>query len=157
MKLHLGVVDVPYVALEPPGAYKKRIKAGKHPGAGHKTTGDVADILEAKYHVMEIFWQLHEEENVRDLTVGMRDALETLMVGGPLHLDPFAEAESLIEGRFRRFLTDKEMDRLGYPGVPTKASLKGVSHRFKRKRGPARPSFVDTGLYEAAFKAWSET
>jgi hypothetical protein len=49
----------------------------------------------------------------------------------------------------------KEMDRLGYPGVPTKASLDGVSHRFKNKRGaPGRPSFSDTGLYEDSFVAW---
>jgi len=51
----------------------------------------------------------------------------------------------------------KEVEKLGIPGVPTKAALRGVNHRLKhpyRRRG-ARPSFVDTSLYMSSFKAWA--
>ena len=109
MRLHLGVLDVPY-------------KQGSN--SSPETTGDVAEILENRYHPIEIFYEEHAN----------------------------------IETRFRHFLSQKEMDSLGVPGVPTKAALAGVSHRFKHpyaKRAP-RPSFIDTGLYEASFRAWVE-
>jgi hypothetical protein len=69
-----------------------------------------------------------------------------------------AEGEGEIEAAFRQFLEQQEMDGR-VDGVPTKASLKGVSHRLKRpnaKDNPTRPSFIDTGLYSASMKAWTE-
>jgi hypothetical protein len=138
-KLHLGVFDIPYVDVK------------------DKTTGDVANILEAKYHPMEIFYQLHEEEIAQDIAHGFQGALETLLMGGPLNLANTMHAStSRIDERFKDFLTNKEMEGLGYPGVPTKAALEGVSHRFKKKRGSRRPSFVDTGQYQASFHSWME-
>lgn len=136
MILHLGVVDVPYV------------------DEGGKTTGDIAEILEAKYHVMGIFYEQHKEDIARALEVSVQGALENLLLGSPIGSNSLGSAESEIKHLFSRFLESKEMDTLGYPGVPTQASLKGVSHRFKRKRGPVRPSFIDTGLYETNFAAW---
>lgn len=135
MKLHLGVTELPYA----------------HEGL---TTGDVAGFLEDKYHVMEVFFETHQKEIAGYLGESLKGALETLMMGGPGGLQ-FSSAGEDIKARFREFLYMKEMDALGYPGVPTKASLKGVSHRFKNKRGtPGRPSFIDTGLYENSFTAW---
>ena len=147
--LHLGVVEVPY-GHEPPAAKTKK-KTQQITG---ETTGDVASILEAKYHVMEIFWQLHGQELADGLTRSLLNSLEALLMGSPVTQDPFGGALGEIEDRFKQFLTLKEMDSLGYPGVPTRASLLGVSHRFKNKRGSPRPSFVDTGLYENSFKSW---
>jgi len=46
------------------------------------------------------------------------------------------------------------METLGYPGVPTRAALMGVNSRLKKRRGKRRPSFRDTGLYQASFMAW---
>ena len=70
--------------------------------------------------------------------------------------DPFADAMSHGEALFRTFLEQKDMDGL-VGGVPTAASLAGVSHRFKRRKGtPGRPSFVDTGQFSAAFKMWAD-
>lgn len=136
--LHLGVVDVPYA------------------DAGGKTTGDVAEILEAKYHVMRIFFQLNDKKIVKYLEDGVRGHVENIIMGGPASGAPFAEGLGKIESRFRDFLSRKEMDSLGYPGVPTAAALRGVSHRFKKpgsRRAP-RPSFVDTGLFQSSFRAW---
>lgn len=141
MKLVFGVVDFPY-------------QQGSNSGA---TTGDVAEILEAKYHVMEHFYEAHKEDIARNLEESLSDAIEAVMMGAPSQ-NPFLAGASEIETRFRHFLSQREMDSLGYPGIPTKAAQKGVSHRFKHpyaKRAP-RPSFIDTGLYEQSFRAWLE-
>lgn len=158
--LHLGVVDVPYA---PPQQAPR--KAPKRPGKARArrarqnqniTTGDVAEILEAKYHVMEIFYEEHQADVANDLAESMKNAVESLLLGAPPSLDPFGAATSSIENRMKQFLSNREMESLGYPGVPTMAALMGVSHRFKNpyKRRAARPSFVDTGLYMASMKAW---
>lgn len=151
--LHLGVADVPYGP--PPSKGKK-----KPPKSTGITTGDVAEILEAKYHVMRIFFEMHDEEVINYLGDGLKDALEALFSGAPISLDPFGEGCSKIEDRFKQFLSQREMERLGYPGVPTKAAIKGVNHRFRHPYASAnmrRPSFIDTGQYQASFKAWVTT
>lgn len=144
--LHLGVIDMPY---------------NEAPGVGHnsrktpnETTGDVAEILENKYHIMEVFFEEHKEGIAQDLEVSLAGALENLLMGAPARVAPFGQASAKIENRFKKFLSEKELDRLGIPGVPTKASLMGTSSRFKGKKGTPRPSFIDTGLYENSFKAW---
>ena len=145
--LHLGVLDVPYT--DSTGATKTAKVA-----VASETTGDVAGYLEAKYHVMEHFFELHGAEIAEDLVQSLSDAFEDLVSGAPAGLDPFGAATSAIEQRFREMLTKKELDALGYPGIPTKASLEGVNHRLKSKKGAPRPSFIDTGQYQASFKAW---
>jgi hypothetical protein len=84
----------------------------------------------------------------------MLGAFETRAMGGPV-VDPYASAGQNIENAFRQFLSLKEMDKLGVPGVPTQAALEGRSKRFKSGKGPApRPSFIDTGQYQSTFRAW---
>jgi hypothetical protein len=134
--LHLGVIDQPY-------------------SEGTKTTGDVAEILEGKYEVMGHFADKHEQDIATDLETSLEGALENLLLGAPPAQNPFAQAESAIDNRFKQFLSLKEMDTLGVPGVPTLAALAGKSKRFKKGYGPKpRPSFLDTGLYQANFKSW---
>lgn len=156
--LHLGVVDVPYVKNEPVRSRNKRLKRQEHPSGEHVTTGDVADILEDEYHPMEVFFELHGQDIADRMAASIDGAMENLLIaGGPVTADVFGDLTSGIEDDFKAFLTNKEMDALGYPGVPTQASLKGVNHRLKHpyaKRNKSRPSFVDTGLYQASFKAW---
>lgn len=135
--LKLGVVDMPYAAQ------------------GGQTTGKVAEILERKYHVMEVFSEIHHDDIEAALITSMQDAVDTLLMGGPA-TDPFAAAGSEIESEFRKFLTSQEIERMGIPGVPTQAAKDGVSPRFKRGRGPRRPSFISSGLYESSAKAWVE-
>jgi len=158
MKLHLGVIDQPYAA--PPTKKGKRPKV-----AGGQTTGDVAGWLEDRYHVMEVFYELHKDDIAKDLEDGLRGTLESLLMGAPPAVNAFGSAESAIDDRFRKFLDDREIEGLGIPGVPTKAALWGVNHRLKNphqtrrqfrgyRRRKSRPSFIDTGLYQSSEKTW---
>ena len=133
MKLHLGVLDVP----EPEG----------------NTSYGVAMILEEKYQLFSNFAQAHEQDIADNLSESLAGALETLMQGGTV-VDPFAAGTSQIDQEFRTFLDTEEMARLGVPGVPTKAALRGKSIRFKRKVGARRPSFIDSGVLQTSFTSW---
>lgn len=157
--LHLGVIEVPYVDKEKPMSTASRMKKGlKRPEhANELTTGDVAEILEDQYHVKEIFYELHKEDIAKDLANSVAGALETIMMGGPQDVDPFGGATSKIDERFSDFLTNREMEQIGYKGVPTLAAIEGVNHRLKHpysRKNPRRPSFIDTGLYQASSKSW---
>ncbi len=142
--LHLGVIDIPY-------ADEKGV-----------TTGDVAEFLEDKYHVMGAFYGRYEGKIANALANALAGALETVRMGGPLSGKPFATAESEIAADFKHFLSSSEIETMGIEGVPTKAALDGKSKRFKRGRnkgktglpGVRRPSFIDTGLYQASFVDW---
>lgn len=152
--LHLGVVDLPYQNDPEPTNRPRKKKTAGGPAV---TTGDVAEWLERKYHVMEHFAELHMEDVVAlALENSLQGALESVLMGAPTHLDPFGGATSAIEDAFKRFLSQKELDQLGYPGIPTRASIEGISRRFKSRRNPGRPSFVDTGLMATSFRAWVE-
>jgi hypothetical protein len=153
--LHLGVVDQPYRHIGPGyrGRGKKRRKAAM---IGSKSTYEVAMILEAKYHIMETFYEAHQTEIVQAMIDSYEGATETVLMTHQLS-DPSGSGIAAIQAMFNKFLDEKEIERLGVPGVPTLAAIHGVSHRFAhpyaRGRGP-RPSFIDTGLYEASFRAW---
>jgi hypothetical protein len=161
MVLHFGVNDIPYTVnprtapLRPLAKPSRRVRKPRQlrlPFYADPTTGDVAEWLERRYHVMEFFAKKYEAKIGDLLADSMRGAIENLMLGAPASNNPFGTAESKIEETFRKFLDNREMD--GQPGVPTKASLKGVSLRFKRKRGPVRPSFIDSGQYQTNMRAW---
>jgi cytochrome P450 len=147
--LHLGVIDVAYTFTPPPAKGRRRRAV-----ASTVSTGDVAGWLENRYHVLENFFQLHGEDVADDVAKSLKGAVESLMMGAPATIDPYGSATSEIESRMKMFLTDREMEKISYPGVPTQAAQRGVNHRLKVKRGPRRPSFVDTGLYLSSLKAW---
>lgn len=155
--LHLGVIDLPYAdasSYREVGAKKPKTMPDKETST--ITTGDVAEILEAEYHVMEVFYTLHEEFVAEQLTDSMLNAFESIELGAPVGLDPTGDATAAIAQRFREFITNKEIESLGIPGVPTKAAQEGHSRRFKNpyKKRKSRPSFLDTGLYVGAAIAW---
>ena len=137
--LHLGVNDIPY-------DYK---------GSEGRSTGDVAEILEAKYNVMGVFFEVHGQEIAKHLAEAATDALENLLSGAPVPAHPFLSGETEIQKMFGRFLDLKEMDGRAV-GVPTKAALAGVNHRMAHPyaKRDERPSFVDTGLYANSMRAW---
>lgn len=162
--LHLGVIDIPYAThvAEPQRRVAVRFKKGQKPRgftappAGGETTGDVASYLEDKYHIMEHFFELHQDEIAEDVAKAVVGQLESLLMGAPASTDPFAEFTASLQTRFKKMLDAQELDKLGFPGIPTGAALRGVSHRFKHpyaKRDP-RASFIDTGTYQSAFIAW---
>lgn len=146
LTLHLGVNDI----------------ARTHDNKG-MTSGDLAEILEAKYHVMEVFYHLHEQDIATALAESGKNALEAVMNGtAPATLDPWGAATSSIELMFNVAIDMKEFDNV-IPGVPTQAAKDGTSARFKKikpgkkkrskKRGE-RASFYWSGQYENSFRAW---
>ncbi len=107
---------------------------------------------------MEVFAEDVGGEAIGEaLAHSVAGAIENLVSGAPATISPTGEAESEIESAFRHFIVQEEMAGLGVPGVPTAAALKGINHRLRHpyaKSNPRRPSFVDTGLMLANFKAW---
>lgn len=146
MKLNLGVDDVAYTE-------KGQVT----------TTGDVAEILEDNYHVMRTFAELHDQDIADALADGMAKVLEAIGRGDPVPTDlsqALVRPMGQIETEFRDFLDRDEMGAILPASQQSQAALKGVNHRKKRpyvKANKARPSFIDTGLYQASFRAWIES
>lgn len=161
--LHLGVIDQPYQEYRAPQkvGQAKKGKANKphkpKSDAATKTTGDVAEILEDKYGVMDTFAFMRLPDIAKALENSIAGELETILMGGRPSGNPFHGAESAIETMFKQFIVSQDVEHAGIPGVPTQAALDGVNHRLKHpyaKKNPRRPSFIDTGMYLASFKAW---
>lgn len=136
--LHLGVMDVPYTN-------------------GGSTTGKVAERLERDYGIMEYFAQVNAGDIAKEIERDLSDFVDDSLSGRGIRSTPFNDSCNEIESLFRRALTERFMDGSNFR-VPTRASLGGISQRFKsgrNKRG-VRPSFIDTGAYRASFKAWVE-
>lgn len=139
MRLSLGVYDVPYV------------------DADGITTGDVAEIIEAKYGLLgDGFVPAHIDDMGQIMAESVQGSIEAL-IGGGVQVHPFAEGCAKISTLMKRFLTSQEAETVGLPGVPTGAALKGVNKRLKTKRGARRPSFIDTGSMEAAYVCWADS
>lgn len=151
--LNLGVIVMPY-------AYDTKAKGkGKKKKAASRsiTTAEVADLLEDKYHLMETFYEAYKKDIVKNITESLAGSIESLVMGAPAHADPFAAGTQQIAEQFKQFILSGEAERLGIPGTPTKAALKGVSHRKAHpyaKANPPRVSFYDTGMYVDNFMSW---
>jgi hypothetical protein len=162
LKLHLGVFEYPYATHVPENARRvvsRLYKSGSTETftaapAGAETTGDIASILEAKYHVIEIFYETYKQQIADLIANEMAGSLESLMQGKPL-ADPIAGAMSEITKLFKNFILSGEIEKMGIPGVPTKAALDGVQTALESRKGARRPSFKDTGLYVSAFTSWT--
>ena len=160
MKLVLGVFDAPYQkqsSAKVPQAKRGRRNKPHKVATGEQTTGDVAGYLENKYHVMEGFADLHQNDIGAALSNSLAGAIDGMMAGAPISLNPFGSATSEIETLFKfQYLNKEEIVQTGVDGVPTQAALDGVNHRLKLNKGPRRVSFVDTGMYQQSMKAWIE-
>lgn len=158
-RLVFGVVDVPYSS------------AAKNGKARIETTGEVASILEKKYHVMETYFELHRRDIVDALRAEFLNSMRQGRKRGVIPENPFFDALGKIDAGFRDFLNAGEMQRvlstltqseldyfLSSTGGFTKAAQRGVNHRKKNPyaKKAARPAFIDTGLYQQSFKSWIE-
>ena len=156
VNLILGVLDVAY--------------SDAHGKSGATTTGEVAHILEDNYHVMETFYVSRQEKIANWLAESVAKAIETMVETGR-HVAPTFEAEQKIETEFRTFLDRNEMSMLvkglsegesaafNWNKTFSSAGNRGVNHRKKNpysKKNKSRPVFIDTGLYQASFRAWIE-
>jgi hypothetical protein len=128
------------------------------------TTGDVAEWLEAKYHIFEIFYMTHVDDIVAPaIDDSLQGAIESIMLGAPPTNNPFGTATSKIADGLKQFIATGEMETLGYPGVPTQAARDRAAGRRRGARfktaaatgaSKAAVSFVDSGLYEGSITAW---
>lgn len=130
---HLGVIDIPYEDED-------------------TTTGDVAEYLEEKYQIMQTFFDRYGNDIADLMSKDLAASLENMFAGAPPAQDPLAESMSKVHNLFVAFLDNQEMN--GMPGVPTRRALDGISKRLKNKKGDPRASFIDTGTYQAAMRAW---
>lgn len=117
------------------------------------STHEVGSILEAKYGLFSAYYENRKEVITEHIANSIVGALEDMQLGAPAG-DMFGAAGAAISEDFRNFLNDSTIETLGIPGVPTKAALNGVQSAKKKKRGPRRPSFIDTGILRKDFKAW---
>lgn len=161
--LNLGVNDIRYTAG--PTA-PRRVVVRKHRSGviktftaaapGQETTGDVAQILEEKYNILETFSREYEKEIADALSHALVGAIQILVMGNTQNADPYASAALEIETAMKLFLDMGGMDGSG--NVPTKAALRGVNRRLKHpyaKGNPSRPSFIDTGTMQSNYRAWT--
>ena len=149
--LHLGVIDQPYRA--PSTGRNKRKQPAR---VLARTTFDVAKILEAKYGIYSTYYRVHEADVVHALEESLQGALES-MVMRQLVMNPWARGTQMIADGFKDFINSREAERVGIPGTPTKAAMRGVNHRLKHpysRRNPRRPSFRDTGLLVDSTAVW---
>ena len=116
------------------------------------TTGKVAAILEGRYHIMRSFLELKE--------VQIGDALAKKMIARIETSSSFRQRSRMqideIHELFSDFLDADEMSKLLPPSQQSAAAQAGVNHRKKHpyaKANNARPAYVDTGLYQASFRA----
>jgi hypothetical protein len=136
--LHLGVVDVSYAD-----------------GGGATTTGDVAGYLEDRYHIMRIFTEENEAFIGEVLVDEVAGAIESIAMGkrmGSLNLRP---AMGKIEARFRDALDSGELHRV-LPATQqvNDTTLKTSLRKKAVKQESRRQAFIDSGLYQASFRAW---
>lgn len=165
--LHMGFINTPYTKeakARPATAAKMEGRRARKRGFSKTMTAEkVANILEAKYNIIEMFQQINDTEISHLLKEGFAEVAEQM-----LNKPKASTSASLknmmrpytheIQNLFRKFLDDEEMAGM-VPGVPTKAALSGVRHGrgSKTRRGYQRPSFIDTGIYRASFRAWVDT
>lgn len=150
--LHFGVIDIPYTEFDN-GKPKKRKKSEAPP----PTTGDVAEWLENKYHIMEIFYKKHEKEISAYIEADLKGQFANILAGiSGQNTYSLNESTAKMESDLKRFISSREAEQSGIKGTPTQAALDGINHRFKNpKTGVRRPSFRDTGQYMASMKVWS--
>lgn len=155
--LTFGVLEIAYSDAH--SAFNKK--------AGATTTGEVAEILEKRYRVMQTFFDLRKGRIAEFLADGMATAIQNLVSGRPTigsavtlgTGNAMYDAAQRIEHEFRSFLDANEMQKLAIAltGAPiSQAAARGVNHRKKRpyvKKNKARPAFIDTGLYRSSFRA----
>jgi len=145
LKIKLGVIEVP----EPNG----------------NTSFGVGKILEEKYTLFSSYVNMHQKDIEHELTQAIVGAFETFQTTGRAPKQPFDAAGQELTLGLKKFIYNEELAGK-VAGVPTQAALDGVTTRkvgrgkkakFKRTAtGIRRPSFIDSGIFEASTKVWIE-
>ena len=141
MILHLGVTDV---------AYSNANKGG---ASSATTTGQVAEILEAEYDVMHVFYNKYEKEIAEQISQRLKVLLEARQQGGDSSVAMREIFLPKTETAFKKYLDMREWR--GVTGRVIMAAVMGTAHsKADKKRATSRPEFIDTGLYQQSMKAW---
>lgn len=164
MELHFGQIVLPYIG-------KPERKQGKFKSRQERqppTSIQVAERLEEKYHLKEVFFNAHKKKIAFFYQQALLDALNDAIHGGYVPNDLnvlFMKANHSTAQSFRDAINKRWFDNR-INGVPTGRSLRGESSRFKggftRKKinGKfvivSRPSFYDTQLYSKSSVNWVE-
>jgi hypothetical protein len=167
ISLHMGFINTPYTAetiSRPITSAKAESKRKRRRGFSKTMTAeDVAKILEGKYGIVETFQRIYEDDITRIIHEGFGEIVTNMISEGKASTT--AKLKNLmkpntnqIERMFRSFLDAEEMNGMA-AGVPTQAAMRGVRHGrgSKTLRGQPRPSFIDTGIYRASFRCWTDT
>jgi hypothetical protein len=161
--LHLGFVSTPYMSdtIAAPMRSARTEEARKKRRSFKKTmtAEKVSGILESSYNIVNQFSEKYGEEIGEIIRDGVELSIIDILPGGDREYKPISNRmiqymkpkTREIEKLFREFLDNEEAEG---SGIPTKAAMLGV--RRGRKRGGRRPSFVDTGIYRASFRAWAD-
>jgi hypothetical protein len=162
ISLKMGFINTPYtaesVARPVTAARAESRRPRRRSFSKTMTAEDVAAILEAKYQVVDEFTKLHAADIQLAILSQFEKVAGDYMAGArrPSNMgNALKPATKEIEAMFKKFLDTEEMNGR-VPGVPTKAALAGVRHGrgSKTMQGVSRPSFIDTGIYRASFRAW---
>jgi hypothetical protein len=136
---------------------RKRLTKPQRAYGEGKTTLEVAQELEDKYHIVEKFLEM-EEDRINELAGDViTDAFEDIEKFTRHKWKKRTKAMEGIESRFRANLVGRKYDGV-LSGVPTMAAIRGVSHlnQHPYAKRASRPSFIDTGMYMRSFRAWLE-
>jgi hypothetical protein len=115
---------------------------GPYRGGATKTTVSVAKILEAKYELVETFFNVYYDKIIEALAEDFADELDFEFNGRARRRANYNEA---IAELFREFIESGNVGRVGIPGTPTAIA-----------RQQHRPSFWDTGLFKDNARFWIE-
>lgn len=138
MKLNLGVLDVAYTDSN-----------------GSTTTGDVAGYLEDRYHVMRIFLELNEGFIHERIVNNVAGAIESIAQGNRVPKLDLRPAMDEIQERFRDALDSGELHQvLPKSQQVSDETLKTSARKKAIKQDESRQAFIDSGLYQASFRAW---
>lgn len=111
---HLGVIDIPYEDED-------------------TTTGSVAEELEARYQIMQTFFDRYGNDIAELMSKDLAAALENMFAGAPPAKDPLAESMSKVHDLFVGFLDNTEMN--GLLAYQLAARLREYRSALKAKRG----------------------
>jgi hypothetical protein len=146
--LHFGVNDVPYSG-QLASKQQRRLTRSQRGYSRNKTTGQVMNYLEAKYSLIEAFI---EQEHELITSILEKAAVNALKNDAPMTV-PASDLRKL-ESKFKDDIINQNFD--GLPGVPVKAAIAGVSHKYMHPfaKRASRASFIDTDLFRRNFKVW---
>lgn len=141
------------------------------------TTYSVGKQLEERYGLFSLFYTAHQQDIADLLAKDAAIGFDMMEKGLPVSVkEVFAVSGETITDKMHNFLSTQEIERVaekyGEYGIPTKAALEGINTRtvngktprkvrkgqkFKKVlTGVRRPSFIDTGIFEASLKGWIE-